>query len=132
MPAYLCPRCHYSTSNRSHFTRHFNQKRVCPPLFENEPPSSILDRLTTAQQEVRRYSCSMCSKSYVFASSLSAHKSKCKKRLSERICDTGVLENTQVDCTSIEMDTKQLQQTNTRIPSDLLNSLQNGFPNLCP
>jgi hypothetical protein len=41
MPAYLCPRCDFTTSQRANFKRHLTRKNICIPVNTDTPIKSI-------------------------------------------------------------------------------------------
>ena len=45
MVNYTCPRCGYTTINKTYIVKHLNRKRVCPPIREDTSPCSLLYEL---------------------------------------------------------------------------------------
>ena len=44
MPEYVCDRCHYTTSYKSHFISHLNRKIQCSPIHSSKSIINIADK----------------------------------------------------------------------------------------
>lgn len=58
---YMCPRCHYKVNDKSKYIRHLDRSEPCPPVFSNEPPSNIKDKLIEAYLNSKPFVCEHCS-----------------------------------------------------------------------
>lgn len=67
---YQCPRCHYTTDDKGHFTRHLKKKVPCMTLYEDVSISSVISLLNPEKQ----FKCPHCTKSFAHLQNMIRHK----------------------------------------------------------
>jgi hypothetical protein len=76
MVVYVCPRCHYTTDDKSCINRHYNRKRICDIYYEDVSLEDCIDKL----KEKRKPMCEHCRKIYSRNDSLKRHMKICKEK----------------------------------------------------
>jgi uncharacterized C2H2 Zn-finger protein len=61
---YECPRCHYTNDNKSHYIKHLNKQKPCPPTFSNKSMDKILEEFIEERDALRPFKCDFCDKSF--------------------------------------------------------------------
>jgi len=77
MPLYTCPRCDYTNTHLTLFTKHLERKRPCQVKQDGRTPISPHDyaqELRNVKEAKKLHKCSTCNKMYSSKQSLRAHE----------------------------------------------------------
>ena len=69
-PSFICPRCHYTTDDKSNYLKHLRKTSPCPVFYDNVPRREAIIALDTDKP----FKCPSCDKAFWYASGLSRHK----------------------------------------------------------
>ncbi len=81
MVEYNCPRCGYSTKQKSNIRAHYNRKKICKPIVDDiglDECKKILDRI---EDNI----CGHCNKKFSKKSNLRRHQNKCKDNIIQKL-----------------------------------------------
>lgn len=118
MVTYKCPRCGYSTDQKSHFKNHLSRKNVCEAVLSDVSIDTILAE-TFIERPKKMYCCEYCIKGFNSPQLKYQHKQRCphmkaKQRQcaeSEMLTRIEELERKLVEC---QKQTVITNQTNTQ------------------
>lgn len=67
--AYVCERCHYTTSRRNNLKKHLEKPLACPPTHSSTETKDLLEDL----MKPKAFPCQHCDKSFSYSHNLSRH-----------------------------------------------------------
>lgn len=96
---HICKRCHYKTNKTTNLRNHLTKKKVCEPLYSNEPREILLGEMNTLTRNYKyeknkiTFSCNYCNKIYKTHQSKYRHQKTCpiKKEHDEMKLHTEIL-----------------------------------------
>lgn len=94
MPNHICPRCHYTTSVRTHLIDHLNKKKTCEALYSDVSTIDILNSMNAP----KAYQCQECEKSFKTKQNLTVHMKRAHNGVSQTnptSTNTNTLNNSQ-------------------------------------
>lgn len=106
MTEYKCPRCGYTTKQKSNIRIHYLRKTPCRPVLEDKSIEDLLKSLEVTPK--RTFECTICNKVYTSRQGLYNHRKDCssnKQTLSE------VQEHTEKEPISTSGDTTTMMLT---------------------
>lgn len=81
MVLYNCPRCGYSTNQKSNIRAHYNRKKICNPILKDIG----LDECKKTLDRIKDNICEHCNKKFSKKSNLRRHQDKCKDKYIEEL-----------------------------------------------
>lgn len=103
--AFVCQRCHYTTTQKGHLARHLLKDRVCPSIHSDIPVGELLQKLDIKPYSKNKcHCCDQCQAKFTDVSNLNRHK---------KINISQVVKQAQ-STTQLELQTQQSKATITQ------------------
>lgn len=116
---YFCKRCGYTTNQKGHLIRHFQNKKPCPSTIADVSVEDLLEELQQKQYNDHTYDCEFCGKKFNSRSNKSSHKRTCKPTVSVK------------DYMDLKTKVEALeQQVKNEAPTNITNNTQNIQQNI--
>jgi hypothetical protein len=77
--AFICERCHHTSSCKGNLIKHLTKKSECPSLHSNRSRQDIVVSLTRVSTKDKTYVCEYCEKAFSTPQGRSQHKKICPK-----------------------------------------------------